>query len=193
MWLFPCFQECCPICDQANCGAKHGFYYRPAFTEDNKSFIPDIPIQRYKCRTKRITFSLLPHQLIPYSKYPIKTITGIMDAWKKLGQNLSQTAMSIFSGENVCEELLNIDVSHLCRFVRLFKNSLRKYILWQGVNCSLGEFIGCCSRNGYRQARILAFDYYQHNGGYLSNSHLLFGKASQFRINPHSKDYKKPG
>jgi len=59
----------------------------------------------------------------------------------------------------------------------------RKYLLWQKGNLkySLGRFIQYCSRNNYRYAEVLVIKYYEDNGGYLDNSHFLFGRASQFR------------
>ena len=76
---FPDFSDYCPICSKENCARFHGFYYRPVVTREG-IYHKDFPIIRYKCRNKgnkrvkHVTFSLLPHELIPYVKYSVEFI-----------------------------------------------------------------------------------------------------------------------
>lgn len=90
--------------------------------------------------------------------------------------------MNVFSGEDVDEKLLDMGISHIQKLLQLFKEGLRKYIIWQRKSYCLERFIAYCSHNRCRQAEDLSREYYEGNGGYLNNSHFLFGKASQFRI-----------
>ena len=89
----------------------------------------------------------------------------------------------MFSEEEIVDSLLEMGISHLYRFIGLFKKALRKYIVWQKVNVSLDDFIKKSSEKSFINARELAWAYYWGNGGYESGSHFLFGTASQFRQN----------
>ena len=145
-------------------------------------YIEKIPIQLYICKTQQLTFSLLPYQLVPYSKYPIKTTSKIMGSYWKF-KNITKTLENICSQEDVIYELLEIGISQIYQFIGLFKKALRKYIVWNNANISLEDFIKECGQKTFRNARELAWDYYCANGGYEANSHFLFGTASQFRLN----------
>jgi len=107
-----------------------------------------------------------------------------MDTWRRFNRKISYTALNIFSGEDVCERLFVIGISHVQKFLQLFEQSLRKYIIWRRTDYSLEAFIIYCRENGYRRAEVLGIEYYEGNGGYADESHFLFGKASQFRTNP---------
>ena len=80
---FPDFSDSCPICDGYNCARFHGYYYRPVVTEEG-IYYKSFPIARYKCRktgnkkAKHRTFSLLPHELLPYVKYSTGFIFRIL-------------------------------------------------------------------------------------------------------------------
>lgn len=108
-----------------------------------------------------------------------------MDTWNKVNKNAYKTLDRITAGD-ICDELYNIGVSHIYHFLRLFEMARRKYLLWQKGNLSypFERFIQYCSRDRYYHAEVLGIEYYAGNGGYLDNSHFLFGRASQFR---HSK------
>lgn len=125
---------------------------------------------------------MLPYQLTPYSKYPITMTSKIMAAYIKI-KNTRMTLENILTWEEVADKLLELGISHLYRFSRLFKKALRKYIVWQKANISLEDFIKKCSKKTFKTARELAWDYYCANGCYEAGSHFLFGTASQFRLN----------
>ena len=107
-----------------------------------------------------------------------------MDTWKKCKQILSQTLKNIFYGEEIDDGLCYIDNAHLYEFIKIFKDALRKYKIWKRKSYTLEEFIVSCSGDTYHQAEVLGVSYYDGNGGYVNNSHFLFGRASQFRMNP---------
>jgi len=89
----------------------------------------------------------------------------------------------IFAEEEIVDKLLEIDISQIYHFIGLFKKALRKYIVWKKSNISIDDFIKKCVAKNFRQAQELGWDYYCANGGYETNCHFLFGKASQFRLN----------
>jgi hypothetical protein len=131
-----------------------------------------------------VTFSLLPFQLIPYHKHPIRTVSCVVDLWQKLKHKLSDTVANIFKGEDVSEGLLNIERDCVYSFIQLFSEALTRYKIWLGKDYPLDEFINHCRKDNYCRAEVLGSEYYESNGGYLNNSHFLFGKASQFRRVP---------
>ena len=126
----------------------------------------------------------MPFQLIPYHKHPIRTVSYVVDLWQKLKRQLSDTVANIFKGEDVNEGLLNIERDCVYNFVQLFNKALTKYKIWQGKDYPLDEFIVHCRQDNYHRAEVSGFEYYESNGGYLNNSHFLFGSASQFRRVP---------
>jgi len=130
-----------------------------------------------------VTISLLPSQLIPYRKYPIKTAIYMVDTWRRLKENALDALENIFvEPKGICLQLFDsIDIRRLKDFIQLFRNALTKYKIWQNKDCLLKEFIASCRRDNYRRAKVLALEYYSANGGYENNSHFLFGTASQFR------------
>ncbi len=107
-----------------------------------------------------------------------------MDTWRKYKQVLSQTLKNIFHKQEIDDGLCYIDNAHLYEFIEVFKDALRKYKIWKRKTYTLEEFIAYCSSNNYHRAELLGIRYYDGNGGYLNNSHFLFGRASQFRMNP---------
>lgn len=64
----------CPLCGKRGCHRRIKEYYR--FAIDLFPFKKGkIPIARFLCETTRKTFSLLPHQLIPYCRYTLAAMT----------------------------------------------------------------------------------------------------------------------
>ena len=75
-WEFPSYEGCCAICKAPGCAKRHGFYERGAEEEDG--VLMQLPIARFLCDRKGkvdadapLTFSLLPHVLIPYKRYTV--------------------------------------------------------------------------------------------------------------------------
>jgi hypothetical protein len=68
----------CPICGGEGCYRAITPYWRYAidlFPEFKKK---RIPIARFLCRRHRVTFSLLPIQLIPYAQYTVGAVLGTL-------------------------------------------------------------------------------------------------------------------
>jgi len=107
-----------------------------------------------------------------------------METWIKHKQKVFQTVTHTFSKGNTHPGLLELDISHFYKFRQVFKDALRKHTIWKKIKYSLKEFIHECKQQRCRRAEVLGGEYYQDNGGYVNNSHFLFGQASQFRINP---------
>lgn len=180
---FPSHRECCPICHCPNCAVGHGFYYRPAYTRDNR-FIKKLPIKRGFCQKFGVTFSYLPQQLIPYSKYPVMFVTEVLGTWVKSEKNVYETMANISSSTEEQDEISDeIGTSHIYHFRKIFELAKEKFILWKKRERTykVERFIRYCE--GYRpeQSEGLGLKYYTDNGGYIRNSHFLFGVASQFR------------
>jgi hypothetical protein len=77
----------CPICEDLKCYRRISPYWRYAI-----DLIPDfdkrrIPIARFLCRKRKVTFSMLPIQLIPYFQYTTSSVLGVlllaMGCWLK--------------------------------------------------------------------------------------------------------------
>jgi hypothetical protein len=68
----------CPICQRRDCYQAIPCYWRnaqelfPAFRKER------IPVPRFLCRFKSLTFSLLPIQLVPYVQYTVAAIIGTL-------------------------------------------------------------------------------------------------------------------
>jgi hypothetical protein len=68
----------CPICGGVDCYRQICPYWRYAI-----ELFPDfkkerIPVARFLCRRRRVTFSLLPIQLIPYFQYTVSAVIGTL-------------------------------------------------------------------------------------------------------------------
>ena len=107
-----------------------------------------------------------------------------MEAWVKYDQKVFKTMGNVFSTGDSHPKLCELEISHFYKFRQIFKEALRKHTIWKKIKYSLKEFIHECKQQRCRRAEVLGGEYYQGNGGYISNSHFLFGRASQFRINP---------
>ncbi len=112
----------------------------------------------------------------------------IIDTWRKNDQIISNTIPKLFAEVEttveISDQLSDIVGSHLYRFIRLFNDSSKKYSIWKKIKYPLERFIRGCSQYVYHRAEVLGNEYYQGNGGYINDSHFLFGQASQFRMNP---------
>jgi len=79
----------CPLCGKEHCYREITPYWRyaielfPSFEKER------IPIARFLCRKKGLTFSLLPMQLIPYFQYTVAAVIGTLllgFGWWQRGQ-----------------------------------------------------------------------------------------------------------
>lgn len=188
-WEFPSYKDCCAICKRSECACGNGFYDRPVV--EKEEVIPDLCIKRFLCTTTGTTFSLLPNQLVPYSKYRISLMTYILELWNKCKKNIDAVleeivAVTSTTGD-ICTQIYDeLNIYRIIYFRQIFESAIIKYRIWKKLNYEyrLETFIRYCSNKYYCTSEILNNKYYYANGGYQTNSQFLFGKASQFR---HSK------
>lgn len=108
--MIPDFSNRCPICGGIDCATFLGYYTRTAICPITGFCVPDLPILRYLCHDKgdarvcdHITFSLLPHQLVPFRQLSLDFMVKAI--WLKVSQKLSWTkAMN-----SIEKELNNLD------------------------------------------------------------------------------------
>jgi hypothetical protein len=165
---------------------KHGAYYRLVFNEKGK--FGKIRIQRYLYKHSgkgTATFSLLVKGVIPYSKYPLCLVTQAMTTWAGSGWSIYKTLDTLFTNlPDASEELLNMGLTQMYRFKKLYEMALIKYAFWNRYargGYALEMFIRQCCKQGCLNAERLSVAYYEGNGGHEQNSQFLFGTASQFR------------
>ena len=202
--VYLCFSECCPLCGGKECAVFIKYYYREVIDEKG-TYYKNFPIARYLCRRKghksithHKTFSLLPYQLIPYSKYSIQFIIKTLEARHIKGLSIYklQEYLDTFS-----KTTITIGAEHLIGFKRLIKNAIDKIMMSQyyqefeakvrgegteqGLLRSFLEFIQTFEcfkiKPSIRGPCALGYDYYLQGGGYFSNAYFLFGTPSQFR------------
>ena len=193
----PDFSDYCPICSKENCARFLRFYYRPVVTEEG-IYYKDFPIIRYKCngkgnkKIKDVTFSLLPHELIPYVKYSKGFIFKILFNIH-VHKMSEKTALDIIS--QLCsEEVLCISPATVYNF----KCCILKGIDRLGISKLypvLEDIINTPDRGKRLRLFVLylhsikhirspcefSYEFYVKNGSYKTNSPFLWGTPSQFR------------
>lgn len=192
------FNECCPICKGKGCPEFIGYYYRKVIDEKGILF-RDFPIARYLCRRNKKTFSLLPYQLVPYSRYSIPLIIKALE--KKYTECLSIRQLQDYLAGFGRDDILSISHGELSWFRRLIIGAVNKikgskyYPLFeeetknkaQDADLLIGfiEFtkvFECLKfEPPIRGPCALGYDFYLNGGGYLRGAHFLFGTPSQFR------------
>ena len=103
--MIPDFSDKCPICGGVDCATFLGYYTRSAICPITGFCVPDLAILRYLCHDKgdakvcdHITFSLLPHQLVPFRQLTLDFMVKAI--WLKVSQNLSLTrAMDVIENK----------------------------------------------------------------------------------------------
>ena len=78
------FSGRCPICGGKDCAKFIGYYFR-AVVDEKGTYYRAFPVARFLCRRKgrelisrHKTFSLLPYQLVPYTKYSMPFIIKVL-------------------------------------------------------------------------------------------------------------------
>ena len=186
IWKFPILKKRCPACHKSGCTMGHGYYKRWGYDENNH--LIRIKIKRYLCRNnasrglRPATISLLLDSLAPYKKYSLIIMSYCVAQWKDIGMKINQALENLWRGEYIEDSLQNLEASQVYQFIKLFGAAFHKYrISRKDEECSLEDFIGYCRMNNYHGAEVVALEYYEANGGWMRNSHFLFGVASQFR------------
>jgi hypothetical protein len=198
------FAAQCPVCGGKDCARFIGYYYRCVIDEKG-TYYKAFPIARYLCNQKESalsikhrTFSLLPYQLVPYTKY---SIPFIMSCLKKVyGEDSSvKELLDYLAGfETGAYVELSTSVFHAFKaFILTCINKMSAMGFYREAEAAL--------QNPSRKQRIKAFliftedfachkadqpirgpcalgyDFYLSNGGCFRNGYFLFGTPSQFR------------
>ena len=196
----------CPLCAGSHCAKFIGYYKRPVIDE-NGTYYKAFPIARFLCRRKgntpivnHRTFSLLPYQLVPYSKYSILFIFKVLKSiyvedksimevqtylsnFEKTGIYVDLSASSIYGFKKLVVEAINklLSSTYYPDAEKLLqqpsdKNRIKALIRFaQAFRCYK---ISPCIRGPC----ALSYDFYMQAGGWLRNSYFLFGTPSQFKM-----------
>lgn len=204
-WDFPDFNHTCPICGGENCNVRIGFYFRKHVIIDFKLF-KSIPIARYLCRkkgprkSKHRTFSLLPHQLIPYRKNGLSVVFETVKYQHK--NNAPYGQIKSFIGNKGKDDYLSLENKQIDDFrnivaqacskmmtVDKLKKQLQNYE-WYQINDPVANMINLIEKynspliktNNLSQAEKLSLDFFSYfqKGNYVKR-HFLFGTNSQKR------------
>jgi hypothetical protein len=169
--------------------------------EDMKA-VSDFPIARYICqergkrKVKAATFSLLPTQAVPYHRFSLSAIFGILTFWKQNNHSVEQTLDHILRKNEGIDPKLH--ESSLGRMSGLFEEARERLSISGGFCELVKDLSGMGSKEravrflerveSYRGRVVdctgpcaLEWDYYSSGGGCFSNAHFLFGTPSQFR------------
>ena len=196
----------CPLCAGNHCAQFIGYYQRPVIDE-NGTYYKAFPIARFLCHRKggqpivdHRTFSLLPFQLVPYSKYSILFIFNVLKSIYVEDQSIMQvqTYLSKFDETGI---YIDLDTWSIYGFKTLILEAINKLLSsayypeaenrlqhasdYQRIKAFI-IFVQafCCYKLSpcIRGPCALLYDFYMQGGGWFRNSYFLFGIPSQFRI-----------
>ena len=198
------FSLCCPLCKGKDCAVFIEYYEREVINEKG-TYYKSFPIARYKCRGKgdeRIvqhkTFSLLPYQLVPYTKYSIPFIIKALEARHEKGLSIYKLQEYL---DTFCRDIISIGAEHLLNFKYLITEAIDKIMILAYYQDFKDKVLYEDTEQGYLKAFFkfakifesfkikpsirgpcaLGYDFYIYSGGYLTNAYFLFGTPSQFR------------
>ena len=80
----------CPCCHRSVCFIKYGFYERYLFNSAER-----IKVQRYRCKNPRcdlVTYSILPHPFLRYTRFPLCFFTALLSAHETDHRSISSLA-----------------------------------------------------------------------------------------------------
>ena len=204
MFQFPDFSSDCPICGATDCAVFLCFYSRQA-VDCNGTYFKELLIARFKCRKKgkrkikHSTFSLLPNELIPYSKYSLPFIfkalnlkyinnftnDKILDFFTVLDEeenlSLSPNIFSLFT-KLACSAIMKLLTSSIYSID--LKSNFTSIDIKQRIKIFIefAENFDCTkSDKPIRGSCALGYDFYLTHGSYYDNAQFLFGTPSQFR------------
>lgn len=198
------FTYSCPLCGAEHCAQFIGYYCRGVIDEKG-TYYKAFPIARYLCNgkgtaltVKHRTFSLLPYQLVPYSKYSIPFIVNALR--KVYGEDNSVKGLLDYLSGFGAQEYIDLSVSTFYAFRAFILTAIDKLLavgFYRELTAQLqtpserqrireflyfAEDFSCCKTDPeIRGPCALGYDYYMKDGGYMRNAHFLFGTPSQFR------------
>lgn len=185
------FRNCCPLCGGVDCVRFIGYYFRVVIDEHG-TYFKAFPIARYLCRGKgkrspgkHRTFSLLPYQLVPYTRYSLPFIIKSLKGRYEEGLLISklQDYLANF-GE---DEILSISVNELLRFKQIVLEAVHKITAtghYHGLEEEIfakstdrdilivfidyaSSFECCKTQIHIRGPCGLSYDFYLNEGGFL--------------------------
>lgn len=195
IWKYPDFKKKCPICHGRNCAVRHGFYFR-LIIDLKKRYFFFIRIIRYKCRRvqkpknglKDRTFSLLPHELIPYISLTIDSLMMIVEN-KLVTNNSTKEIQRILDGSMIdADRIYNMDSRHFNHYVSIFIETyfkLNQFLLKHNIRAgprkgkiSIKDAVIFLkqSEQGYQGFSVY---YYETEGSWFKNAWFLFGRPYQ--------------
>lgn len=192
------------MCGGKDCAQFIGYYFRGVIDEKG-TYYKAFPIARYLCTRKRSaltvthrTFSLLPYQLVPYTKYSIPFIIGCLG--KVYGEDTSVKGLLDYLASFGAGQYIELSTSTFHAFKAFILTCIDKMLaigFYKEVESALQSPSGrqrikvflafaeefTCHKTDHviRGPCALGYDYYLSNGGYFRNGHFLFGVPSQFR------------
>lgn len=189
LWEFPRFKDCCPLCEGSNCPKRIGYYDRGVIDVSGNDY--RIDNARYLCNRKgpknpiQRTFSLLPHQLIPYLPYTVELTFKIISFWLE-GHSIYEVLE--YASSLGVEESLQLSASTLYVLKGVVGKAFDKVVMQGEYDIEAQEalegFIDAC-KGFHSQLKgtdlvgplAISIDYYCRSGGCF-----LFGTPSQGRI-----------
>ncbi len=173
-------------------------YYREVVDEYG-TYFKAFPIMRYICRKKRLTVSLLPYQLKPYTKYSIPFMFKILTIMYT--ENKSQKEILDYVANMGKEDILSMNVIYLKIFKECAEQAVSKVVIsgyYPEIKSTINrlsnresiikafvefaiKFESTILCNPIRGPSALSFDYYTRGGGYIKDADFLFGTPSQKR------------
>jgi hypothetical protein len=187
-----------------DCAQFIGYYCRGVIDEKG-TYYKAFPIARYLCTSKgkalsvkHRTFSLLPYQLVPYSKY---SLPFILNALRKVyGEDSSVKGLLDYLAGFGSGEYIDLSANAFYAFRAFILTAIDKMLamgFYKEISAQLqtssekqririfivfAEDFSCCKIDPERRGPCaLGYDYYMEDGGYMRNAHFLFGTPSQFR------------
>lgn len=192
------------MCGGHDCVEFIGYYYRGVIDEKG-TYYKAFPVARFLCRAKgstpivkHRTFSLLPYQLVPYTKYSIpfiintlKSVYGEGNSVKQLQDYLAGfhehryidfSRSSFYSFRTFL--LKTIDKMLAAGYYQKGERELQESQSGKRIRIFIEYaegFISDKSNPSIRGPCALGYDFYIRGGSYFSNGYFLFGTPSQFR------------
>ena len=161
--------------------------------------VADFPIARYRCRRRgarehlhrHVTFSLLPHLLVPYVRLSLPCLEKVVGRYREVGQDL-ETFVKGYGCRAVTwlEEGLSL-LEQAWRKLKATRRSWPQLEVPAGNARAdlLGRFwtrlVGFVYVPDHRRLRgpaALGLDFYHRGGGFRLDAHFLWGTPSQFRL-----------
>ena len=196
----------CPICGGRDC-AKFLDYYPRGVVDEKGTYYKAFPVARFLCNRKgselvsrHKTFSLLPYQLIPYTKYSLPFIIKVLKLRYIEDRSIYKLQEYLAAVEEADNIHLDLSVGRIYGFKKLVMETIDKILAFGYYKEAETEFQQPSDgerikrfiefAEGFRCLKIkpcirgpcaLSYDFYMEGGSYFLNSHFLFGAASQFR------------